>query len=271
MDFFVYIIFTLSNFFTGYVYYLFIFLCLIFGTVAVKINKGKLKWYLILPLVLFLMCYSILYFQPGLTIVANGLEEKDFYIQNVLFYFVNPYTSILMGAVAVIYIVRSFQNKLSFLIAMGLLVSSITINALIFEKVFYFFRDTAIPYFYPYSRKVNPIKFNESLKICVPSKVKEYNEFVIRGLIGLKLRPDDYKKSNVSNYFLVSEDHLQKLYYDKSYFEEYLRLCYQNENVPSDFVNPFLGTDPRGTKEFEKYFDEYYPNEPEKKDLVMRP
>jgi hypothetical protein len=257
MDFFTILIFSFFNSLVGYSWFLFILFSLIIGVSGFFVCRHKFNYKLTAILLLFIFLYGLTYFQPGLTIVENDLTDLDMLLGRILSYIINPYSIVLVAGLSVYFVYAATKNKLSFVISIVLFILCFVINGLIFDKVFYYFRDTVIPTFYPYSRKVDPIKFQKRVESCIPKLVLEYNGYVIMNLVNKAVNPETFpKESSNSNYQMITDEHLDKLYNQQYYFEEYLRLCYQNEPIPEHFVNPFVGTDPRNSNTFVKRVEE---------------
>lgn len=237
-----YIFFSLMNFFTGiqysYTLFLYILIISIFAIIIKLIQRKSLQLEFLIPLCIFIILQIIMHLQP-----PGSTEANDTILRNYLYILVNPITLILFSGVSTWYFFKTFQSKFKHITAFLVLICCFVANAVVYDHVFFYIRDNVITKFYPYSRQLSPTRIKQGLDSCVPQAVKDYNGYVKMYQRNLAENPKYFKEQWDADSSIVSPEHLDKLYNDPKYFEPYLRLCYQDQPIGTDFVNPFLGTD----------------------------
>jgi hypothetical protein len=198
-------------------------------------------------ILVFFTLYFARFCQP-----MSSFDESDFEIAKYFFILINPLSIVFFTFLSGLWLYQSLKFRFSFIIPFVLIYICFLVNSFIFYPVFYYFRDTVIPIFYPYSRKVNPVKFQKSLSTCVPEQVKYYNSIVSHELtLEAITKTNPELTQNYKNpYGITDPKTLDQIYHNKTYFPEALRICYQQQPAETVYTNPFYGTDPRDTQEF---------------------
>jgi hypothetical protein len=233
-----YLLLSFVSFNYSYFWLLYITAITLLGVIWRIFKNQKLSLGFLSIVFVFTLLQIAIHLQP-----PGSTEQQDMVLGRYLSIVVNPITKIIFGVLTTMYFVKSVSNKFKYFIIVGILISCFVVNGLIYDSVFFYVRDNVITKFYPYSRKQSPTSFQEHLKKCLPNTVKQYNRYVKMYQRNLTENPNYFKEQWDADANIVSPEHLQKLYNDPTYFEPYLKLCYNDQPPEPNFINPFLGMD----------------------------